>query len=116
MTTFDRINDLTVESTNTLVDGLFQTQAQSVTLAQAVLNTLVQNQQTNQALATAVVRQAQEAQKLWLQLAQESARTAGDTFAQATRAQADRAGETVNNVGAETAGNGKRGATTTNNK
>lgn len=116
MTTFDRMNDLTVESTNTLVDGLFQMQAQSVALAQSVLNTVVQNQQTNRDLTHTMIQQTQEAQKLWYQLAQESARAATDAFAQASRQQVDRATETMNNVAAQAASATRRAPAASNSK
>ncbi|GAC1332843.1 MAG: hypothetical protein NVSMB22_25050 [Chloroflexota bacterium] len=116
MTTIDRINDLTIESTNTLLDAVLQAQSQSVTVAQSIVSTLEQNQKANRNLITSMFRQAQEAQKLWIQLAQESTRTTTETFTRLGREQVSRATETFSNAAAETNNVSRRAAGAANSK
>lgn len=73
--TINRMNDLAVETTNTVVEGALLAQRQGVAVAQSVLNNLQQNQEANRTIATTMIKQAQEAQQLWAELAQESVRT-----------------------------------------
>lgn len=116
MTTIDRMNDLAVESTSTWIDSVSLAQRGSVTVAQSVLSAVEQNQETTRALATTMLKQAQEGQRLWTQFVQEWFRTASDTAASVSQNQVSHFNETVNSVKAQAAGADKRAATGVNSK
>jgi hypothetical protein len=110
MNTIDRINDLTVETTQTWLDGVNHLQRQNAQLFQTWLSNVESAQQTNRELATRLVKQNQQVQALWLQLFQETVRNGLDTFAQATRTQAQNVAETLTKATQQTATAEKRTA------
>jgi regulator of PEP synthase PpsR (kinase-PPPase family) len=116
MNTIDRINDLTIETAQTWLEGSAQLQKQNAQLVQTWLNTVDAAQQTNRELVTRFVKQAQQGQALWLQLFQESVRNGLDTFAQATRTQAQNVAETLTKASQQAAGAEKRTAASVNAK
>jgi hypothetical protein len=111
MTTIDRINDLTVETAQTWLDGVNHLQRQNAQLFQAWLSNVESAQQTNRDLATRFVKQTQQGQALWLQLFQETLRNGLDTFAQATRTQAQNVAETLSKASQQAATAEKRTTT-----
>ncbi|MGI8825336.1 MAG: hypothetical protein ACR2JC_06800 [Chloroflexota bacterium] len=110
MTTIDRMNDLAIESTNSIIDTVVLAQKQGVTIAQSMLSVVEQNHEANHNLATTIARQTQEAQNLWMQLARESMRNATSVFAQVSEAQVNRVNETVNAVNNTSPASEKRAA------
>jgi hypothetical protein len=116
MNTIDRINDLTVETTQTWFEAVNNLQRQNAQLFQTWLTNLESAQQTNREYATRFVKQAQQGQALWLQLYQETVRNGLDTFAQATRTQAQNVAETLTKASQQTATAEKRTAASVNAK
>jgi hypothetical protein len=86
-TTANRLNDLTIESTETALDAANLVQRQNATLAQSWLTTLEANQQSGRELVRKSIKQTQEAQNLWLQHVQETFRATTDSVARAAGSQ-----------------------------
>ncbi|MBV9280903.1 MAG: hypothetical protein JOZ41_12545 [Chloroflexi bacterium] len=97
-TAVDRMSNLAVESTQTLVDAAYLAQRQSAQLLQAWLNTLDTNQKQQREIATRLVQQAQEAQQLLQQYAQESFRSTVDTFARSAQTGFQQASSNLNSA------------------
>jgi hypothetical protein len=102
----DRMNDLVAESTKNTLDAAFLAQSQSAQFAQTWLNTLTANQESTRAIATKMVRDAQQAQSLWLQLGQEIVRANTEAWNTAHEIQT----RTVN-AAVDTANRGARNGT-----
>jgi hypothetical protein len=79
MTTIDRVNSLLRESTETAFDTAALVQRQNLQLLQTWANALETNQQTFRGLTLRAIGQIQEAQRLWVDLAQESIKTGVET-------------------------------------
>ncbi|GAC1320250.1 MAG: hypothetical protein NVS2B16_08410 [Chloroflexota bacterium] len=82
----NRMNDLALESTQTLIDAAYLAQRQSAQLIQAWLNTLDANQQQSRDVAGKLLQQSQEAQKLLQEYVRDTVRTNADAFNQASQA------------------------------
>jgi len=95
---FNRFNDLAVESTHTLIDSSINAQRQGISTLQNVLNATQESQSANREIANRVVRQAQTAQGLWFQFAQEAFRTNLDTFNRTSDQAVNNATETAEAV------------------
>jgi hypothetical protein len=78
----DRINDLTVETAQTALDGLYFVYRQNGQFIQSWYSTLEANQPAGKEVAQRGIRQAQEAQRLWLQLGQQWVRAATESALQ----------------------------------
>ena len=81
----NRMSNLAVESTQTLVDAAYLSQQQSAQLLQAWLNTLDATQKTQREIAAKLVKQAQEAQSLLQQFVRESLQSNVETFTKTTK-------------------------------
>jgi hypothetical protein len=106
--TIDRLNALTVESTQTLLDGVYLAQKQNAELAQSWFKAFEANHQANRELVGRIVKQGQEIQNAWLAYTREAYQTFADRFVatagtslREASEQLDRAGRTAN--GAKTA-------------
>jgi hypothetical protein len=84
-TVTDRINDLAIEATQTALDGAYFVQRQNGQFIQSWYNTLETNRQGAKEIVTRGIRQAQEGQRLWLQLTQQWLRTATETAVQSAQ-------------------------------
>ena len=94
----NRFNDLAVESTHTLIDSSLNAQRQGISTLKNVLNATQESQSANREIANRVVRQAQTAQSLWFQFAQEAFRTNLDTFNRTSNQAVNNATETAEAV------------------
>lgn len=103
----DRINKLTVESTQTMLDSVYLAQRQNAALAQSYFSALEANQKTSRDLMGKAMTQAQEAQELWFQLARESYRNGVDTFTSMASFGAKQAADSVESV-AKSVNNGAK--------
>ena len=92
----NQMNDLAVQSTQTLVDAAYLAQRQSAELIQAWLNTLDSNQKAQRDIATRLVKQSQEAQNLLQEYVRESVRSSADTMTNPTQAGLQQATESFN--------------------
>jgi hypothetical protein len=107
-TVVDRFNSLAVESTQTLVDAAYLAQRQSAQLLQAWLNTLDASQKSQREIATTLVKQAQEAQRLLQQYVRDSLQSNVETFTKTTQAQFKQAANNFNTVTEQVNAAGKR--------
>jgi hypothetical protein len=82
-TTANRLNDLAIESTQTAFETATLLQRQNAALIQSWFSTVEAHQQSGRELLKKALKQAQEAQNLWLQYVQESFTSTTETFAQA---------------------------------
>lgn len=87
MTAKDRINDLAVETTQTLLDSAYLAQKQNAQLVNSWLSVLEANHKETRNLVAQLMRQTQEAQSLWVRYTQDAFRTNVETFTRTTQAQ-----------------------------
>ncbi len=81
----NQMDTLAQQTTQTLVDAAYLAQRQTAELVQAWLNTLDQNQQQQRDIATQLMQQAQEGQRLLRQFVQETARSSTEAFKNAAQ-------------------------------
>lgn len=92
------LNNVAIDTTQTLVDAAYLAQQQSAQLVQAWFNTLSANQQQQREIATRLIQQAQEAQNLLQQYVGQSFRSGVSTFTNVAQNGARNAAEAVNNT------------------
>ena len=95
----ERFVDLTVQTTQTFLDGVYLAQKQQAQIVKGWFDTFEANQQANRDLLGRFVRQGYETQTLWLQYTQDSFRRIGDRFVETAGAGLKEAGEQVDKAG-----------------
>lgn len=117
----NQMNDLAVQTTQTLVDAAYLAQQQSGQLIQAWLDTLGTGQKQQREIATQLVKQTQEAQSLLGQYVQQSIRNTAGAYTNAAQTGFQTVSETVNRVNEQVdtnsrAAEGATGQAARNNK
>jgi hypothetical protein len=110
--TTDRINDLAIESTQTVLDTASFLQRQNAALIESWFNTLEANQKTGRELARKAMKQAQEARALWLQYTQDNVKVTTETFARAAGTQWREVSEQLDTVTEQVKNSAKKAETT----
>ena len=109
----NRMNDLAVETTQTLVDAAYLAQKQSAQLLQAWLGTLDSSQQAQRDVASRLVKQAQEAQNLLQQFVQQTFQANFDTLNRTAQSGFRQASDTMNTSAQQASTTAKRTETGT---
>ncbi|HLJ68113.1 MAG TPA: hypothetical protein VKX16_12200 [Chloroflexota bacterium] len=99
----ERLNTLTIETTQTLIDSAYAAQKQNAELFQTWYEAVEKTQKTNRDLAVKLMKQSQELQDLWLKAFRESVRTTTNNFVKVADTQLDTVNRQVNGVKRETA-------------
>jgi hypothetical protein len=108
MTTFDKLNALTNETSKTLWDGAALAQKQNVEFAQQWLNAIDISQRTSRDLAGQLLARTHQAQGLWFEFLQENYRASADAFTKLTRGTMNEASEQVRNFARQSNGAAKK--------
>jgi hypothetical protein len=98
MNVVDRISTLTEESTTLAFDTAAFVQQQNVQFAKAWLDATVAGQNAMKDLTLRAIRQTQQAQSLWLDVAQETVRTGVDTATAVGKTQLHETSEQLDKV------------------
>jgi hypothetical protein len=106
-TTSNRLNDLAVESTQTMFETANFLQKQNAALIQSWFSTMEANEKNGRELLRKAMKQTQEAQTLWLDYVRESFRDTTETFTRVAGSQLRGFTERMENVTAEVK-NGKK--------
>ena len=104
----DRINNLTVETAETWLDGASLIQKQNAAFVDAWFGAVEANQKTARDLTTRAIKQAQEAQALCFQYAQDSYRAGFEKVADLSSIGLKVAGEQVETVTRQGANNTRK--------
>jgi polyhydroxyalkanoate synthesis regulator phasin len=108
MTTIDKFDKVTADSTQILWDSAALAQKQNAQLVQQWLETVEASQAASRDLATRLLAQAQNAQNLWLEFVQESYRTNMDVLSKLAQGQIKEAGERVESFARQANGAAKK--------
>lgn len=104
----DRLTTLTVESTQTFMDGWFLIQRQNAQIVQNVFSAIEGNQKPVRELTGQFLRQTQEAQQLWLDYTRDAFRNTVDTVTHSARAQMEQVGQGFEKVNREVKNGAKK--------
>ena len=108
MSTIDRMNTLVQESTGTAFDTVTLVQEQYTQMFQTWLNVLEASRRPARELTLTAVKQAQAAQSLWFDLAQETFRTGVDNWVNLSETQLKEASENLDKVNRQVHVNSKQ--------
>jgi hypothetical protein len=108
MTPIDKLNTLTLETTQALWDSADLARKQNSEFVQQWLGAFEANQAASRELSNKLFAHAQEAQKLWLKLAQETYHANLDVFTKLAQGQIKEATERVQTFARQANGAAKK--------